>query len=409
MFNNYDLTALDNEEKSERGQHEKKYEDLKIGDNKWEIYDRILEKIKKWNFDFHDFESFSDCFYKAVFVNRVRHNLAFKMDYYELEDAEKAIDLHKDNGKKLLSEYFKSNQRIRYQTNNKEKEQLKKSNYLKKINDEITLILSLIESAIEDGSVTFLAGEAVIGLSVAGKKLLKSIFSSYEKLITEFGFLNFLWQDLSTGESAYLSLSARLFEVAEKLKDEHYKPSDLIIMLDEAESHFHPQWQKYFFLNLRKVLVNLFPKKSIQIILTSHSPFIVSDFLLANIIFLKRGLNGYCIVNRNPLEDKKATFASNIHTLFTDSFFLKDGLIGEFAKEEINAIIDKLKSPKVMSKEEQDRCKMVISEIGEPLIRRKLLQLIEDYSKVNYNQEILDLQRRVTDLEIKKNDSNKDS
>ena len=48
--------------------------------------------------------------------------------------------------------------------------------------------------------------------------------------------------------------------------------------------------------------------------------------------------NGKCIVVDGLKKDK--TFGANIHTLLSDSFFLEDGLIGEFAKGKINEIID---------------------------------------------------------------------
>lgn len=44
-----------------------------------------------------------------------------------------------------------------------------------------------------------------------------------------------------------------------------------VLLIDEAENHLHPKWQKVFLRNIRKV----FPQ--LQIILTTHSPFIVSS------------------------------------------------------------------------------------------------------------------------------------
>ena len=44
-----------------------------------------------------------------------------------------------------------------------------------------------------------------------------------------------------------------------------------LILIDEAENHLHPKWQKVFLNNLLKIFPNL------QIIITTHSPFIVSS------------------------------------------------------------------------------------------------------------------------------------
>ena len=66
-----------------------------------------------------------------------------------------------------------------------------------------------------------------------------------------------------------------------------------------------------------------------NIIITSHSPFILSDIPKENVIFLKNGKI------ENP--DIK-TFGANIHTLLSDGFFMSDGLMGEFAKSKIEEI-----------------------------------------------------------------------
>ena len=44
-----------------------------------------------------------------------------------------------------------------------------------------------------------------------------------------------------------------------------------LIFIDEAENHLHPKWQKVFLNNLLEIFPNL------QIIITTHSPFIVSS------------------------------------------------------------------------------------------------------------------------------------
>jgi predicted ATP-binding protein involved in virulence len=50
-----------------------------------------------------------------------------------------------------------------------------------------------------------------------------------------------------------------------------------VLLIDEAENHLHPKWQKTFLTNL----LTIFPR--LQIIVTTHSPFIVSSVTNANI------------------------------------------------------------------------------------------------------------------------------
>ncbi len=135
-----------------------------------------------------------------------------------------------------------------------------------------------------------------------------------------------------------------------------------ILLIDEGEVGMHPDWQiKYIY-----ILLNFIKKLDIkcQIILTSHSPFIISDIPKENIIFLdkynsedesiKHSLQkkGNCkVVRDEELIGIEKTFGQNIHTLFTSSYFLKDGLMGEFAKGKINKIIDFYKKVKTLDKE----------------------------------------------------------
>jgi predicted ATP-binding protein involved in virulence len=50
-----------------------------------------------------------------------------------------------------------------------------------------------------------------------------------------------------------------------------YKTIKGLILIDEAENHLHPKWQKVFLGNIQKI----FPK--LQLIVSTHSPFIVSS------------------------------------------------------------------------------------------------------------------------------------
>jgi len=113
----------------------------------------------------------------------------------------------------------------------------------------------------------------------------------------------------------------------------HKKYKDILILIDEVELGLHPQWQKEYLAILLKVLDTKIEKFDFKykIICSTHSPFIISDLPKENIVFLKDGRVDKGI-NHNQ------TFGANIHTLLSDSFFMEDGLMGEFAKGKINEI-----------------------------------------------------------------------
>ena len=129
-------------------------------------------------------------------------------------------------------------------------------------------------------------------------------------------------------------------------------------------------------------------KKTIYIIFATHSPFLLSDIPKQNVIFLDRYKKddievktgnqkfGNCKV-LNGLKEKKQTFGANIHTLLSDSFFMENGLMGEFAKNKIQEIMDFLNDKKTIEEisTKEGQIKQVILSIGEPFLKQKLLEM----------------------------------
>jgi len=169
------------------------------------------------------------------------------------------------------------------------------------------------------------------------KKFNKDILYFTQKVNGESGLRNgiaFEWDvKFSSGEEAILNLFALLFEKLQNNTKLQY------IYIDEGESFLHPNWQKKYISYLVQFIKDNFPNRKIHLILTSHSPFLLSDIPKQNIIFLDKDEDENCqVLNHNEVLEKKQTFGQNIHTLLSDSFFMEDGLIGEFAKAKINEI-----------------------------------------------------------------------
>lgn len=109
------------------------------------------------------------------------------------------------------------------------------------------------------------------------------------------------------------------------------KVKSMIVLIDELEIGLHPNWQKNainyifdFLQNIKDIDFNL--------IITSHSPFLLSDLPKENVIFLEKGKQV------KPFKEDEQTFGANIHTLLSNGFFMSDGLMGEFAKSKIKTI-----------------------------------------------------------------------
>ncbi|WP_232463473.1 AAA family ATPase [Tumebacillus avium] len=234
-----------------------------------------------------------------------------------------------------------------------------------------------------------------------------SFFKLYKKSYGFQPYLTFDWQDMSSGEKALLNIYSRFYHVHHRCQD------NLIVLIDEGELYLHPQWQKELVKNLVEFLPQVYRKEGgkrrIQVILTSNSPFVASDLPSFNVIFLNKAANKLLVMD--GLEEHNQTFASNINTLLANSFFMKDGVIGSFAKYKINRVIQMLvKGSDQTVSDNRDEIKNTIHIIGEPLIKNKLLQMLEDRLKiklVSLDDEIAELKQRIMALEeAKQHDSN---
>lgn len=195
---------------------------------------------------------------------------------------------------------------------------------------------------------------------------------------------NIEFSSLSYGEKTFFVSILNLIYQSQTSND------NLMFFLDEIEISLHPNWQK----TILKDIISIFDKttKQIHFIFNSHSPFILSDLPKENIIFLEKGKQVY------PFEDGKQTFGANIHTLLSHGFFMKDGLMGEFAKDKIDLAIKYL-NQKILTPKELDYCENIISIIGEPIIKRELQKMLDSKRLSEIEQikkEIKALEERMT-------------
>ena len=150
---------------------------------------------------------------------------------------------------------------------------------------------------------------------------------------------NSTYSSISDGERSFTRMLIESFRDKGAGHINNVRLHNLINLYDEVENFMHPNWQKKYF----NTLITYFKitKKPIHLIFTTHSPFLLSDIPKQNIIFLDKDENGNCkVLKHDEVMNKKQTFGANIHTLLSDSFFMKGGLMGEFAKGKINEIIE---------------------------------------------------------------------
>ncbi|MDR0892059.1 MAG: AAA family ATPase [Mediterranea sp.] len=233
------------------------------------------------------------------------------------------------------------------------------------------------------------------------EKLFPPIYKS-EVLLTNREGKDISFTEMSSGERQFLySLSSVLYHLMNLQSVEsgectlHY--GNINIIMDEVELYYHPEYQRQFVNRLLDSIkgLKLTGIDSINICLVTHSPFLLSDIPKQNILFLEEGK----VVNDKV---ESLTFAANINDIIKDSFFLKGGFMGEFAKNVIASLFSYIAPERgnppsgyIRTWSPSD-AQAVIKMIGEPMIQSLLQSLYHANKSLMDDQEI---QNRIDELQ----------
>ena len=185
-------------------------------------------------------------------------------------------------------------------------------------------------------------------------------------------------RSLSSGELQYIhTLSTIVYHVnnLQSVNSPDRESYNCInLMMDEIEMCFHPDYQRTLVNKLLFSITSLGLNKTcgFNIIMATHSPFILSDIPKDNVLYLK---DGECVND----EITFSPFAANVNDTLKQSFFLDDGFIGEFAKRKIKSLCDYLESDRSIKRRDisefewtDEAVKRFIAEIGDHLMRESL-------------------------------------
>lgn len=193
-------------------------------------------------------------------------------------------------------------------------------------------------------------------------------------------------ENMSAGErQLYYIISTLVYHILniKSVTNNRINYRNLAIVLDEVELGFHPEFQVkfiHFIIDMFKRL-GLSRYLNFHFLITTHSPFLLSDFRKNNILYLEEGK----IVNKDSFLNP---FCANINDILSQSFFLRDGFIGYFARKKVMELLNWLskctKENKVWT---VDKAKVVADSIGEPIVKEHLKNMINN--KINvYAQDI---------------------
>jgi predicted ATP-binding protein involved in virulence len=296
-----------------------------------------------------------------------------------LQSYEEQISLHLKKNKNLHLNVFELNELKRI------------FNLFKKIDE----VLELLEKN-ADGTYSSSIRIDKIYQNDNNRELLQNL---PKFLKVEFTLLKrFRYSNLSSGERIFLEILYSVRNII-NLREKNESCKNIFILIDEVENSLHPEWQK-------KLIIGLFSflkiyQINIHIIIATHSPFILSDLPKENIIFLEKGKQVY------PFEDGKQTFGANIHTLLSHGFFMKDGLMGEFAKSKIDDVIKYLNNDKRSTITTDEDAQNIINIIGEPIIKRELQRMLKNKMELSNKTEIDKIREKVDKLTKELEESSK--
>lgn len=188
------------------------------------------------------------------------------------------------------------------------------------------------------------------GLSSGERQIAYTISNVMYHLVN----INSVWMDFNTEHKKHKS---------------DYRYSNVNILFDELELYFHPELQRMFITYLLTALnsVELKYVKGLNIMMVTHSPFVISDLPKENVLFLGNSMN--------MLVDN--TFAANISELLNNHFFLGQS-IGELAVRKLKSIINVFKNVSDASKRKEEymmngkQYHYIQSIIGDKYLKRQI-------------------------------------
>ena len=389
------------------------------GENGRFDFDKVLRST--------NFEDFLNNFLKKYIISNDRFFEGFEKDI-NLDNSQILID--------VLTDYYEERKTVNGINTFLLKEKMQRD--IKGLNDILSFYNLLKELQSDEKLKT-------LEFNIESTEVIEntnSFFTHYGKVVDYFRNIQGINPDfldvrtsvnLSYGEKCLLNLYSTLFNFT--LSKNHLrKKENYLVILDEADLGYHPMWKRKYVDSLNKIIPIIFsgmtpmvfkdnywsphPQLSIpniQIIFTTHDPISLSDVPNNSVIYLKKKDGLTTVLGFDDIQRPVMTFGANISNLMTDSFFIADGLIGDFAKEKIEMVIKSLNNLIVnknnnedfsISFEEKNTIYKTINIVDEPIIKNKLIEMYNFVFDIEIENEIKELESRIKYLMTIKNNRN---
>ena len=220
----------------------------------------------------------------------------------------------------------------------------------------------------------------------------EKLYLDYEKLeknaidLKYYGFraIDEFYYNMSTGEANIL----KVMSYVKWLQMNSFQGTCQLVV-DELESGMHLEWSRTLINFLVNYIneINRIGGMNFQLILTTHSPYMLSDIKPGNVIMLEKNQEtGYS--EGKVLQN---TFAKNIQEIMKEN--LIDNIYGDFALAKINSMIERLNGEEEQEGNEEELLKE-IHLISEPILRNKLLEMYDN----KYNTSEFSIEKQLLKL-----------
>jgi energy-coupling factor transporter ATP-binding protein EcfA2 len=206
------------------------------------------------------------------------------------------------------------------------------------------------------------------------RRIMKEHYEIKKNYLLLIPFLLFKRQKLSTGENNIIQLFARFYNIWRDFPNQYgciWDADDILFLIDEAEANFHPEWQRQY-IKMLICWIELIMKKlgrdktpMFQIILSTHSPFVACDLPNGNMVRLRcKGRDGAKSAYIPKTGSKNIGIGAYVVDLLKGDFFVKS-LLGEFAEDNINALIKEMRKKRKLSAKSQ----FIFDELGDKFLK----------------------------------------
>lgn len=195
---------------------------------------------------------------------------------------------------------------------------------------------------------------------------------------------------LSSGERQIAYIISNFVYHVVNINSVHYNNVDVVaklpllkykyinVIFDEIELYFHPDLQRRFLYLIVEALKNIHIEhiEGINILLVTHSPFVLSDLPKSNVLALSK-------TNEEVVGE---TFCANIQEMLGQNFFMEYSM-GKIAQEQVEEIFRTYNSlaenePIEISDEDWQRYSYVASIVGDDYLHTSLsrvMRVLEEY------------------------------